>query len=101
MALDGKPPKDIHSVSPPGSYLAAFFIGLTLRPRSPLVVYRKVCPGLPGSRSAQADTGQFPKKMMKTRVGVSVIAIKNCRGYRAEVLTRGTRSPQKSWRYLA
>ena len=67
MALDGKPPKDIYSVSPPGSYLAAFFIGLTLRPRSPLVVYRKVCPGLPGSRSAWADTGQLPQKVYENK----------------------------------
>ena len=101
MALDGKPPKDIASVSPTGSYLASFFIGQTFLPPSPLVVYRKACPGLPCSRSARADTGQFPKKMTGIRVGVSVIAIKNARGYRAKVLPRGTRSPQKSWRYLA
>ena len=32
---------------------------------------------------------------MKTGVGVSVVAIKNCRGYRAQRLARGASSPQK------
>jgi hypothetical protein len=83
MALNGKPPKDIASVSPPGSYLASFFIGLTLLPPSPLVVYRKAWTGSPGSACLLASRGYFPKKIMETRVGVSVVAIKNARGYRA------------------
>ena len=49
MALDGKPPKDIASVSPTGSYLVSFFIGLPLPPPSLLVVYLRACLGLPGS----------------------------------------------------
>lgn len=39
----------------------------------------------------------MPKDTTETRVGVFAFA----RGYRARVLPRGTRSPQKSWRYLA
>jgi hypothetical protein len=62
MALEGKPPKDIASVSPTGSYLASFFMGQTFLPPSPLVVYRKAWTGSPGTRSAWADTGQFPQK---------------------------------------
>ena len=39
----------------------------------------------------------MPKDTTGIRVGVFAFA----RGYRAETLARGTRSPQKSWRYLA
>ena len=63
MALEGKPPKDIASVSPTGSYLASLFMGQTFLPPSPLVVYRKAWTGSPGTRSAWADTGQFPQKV--------------------------------------
>ena len=58
----GNPRKTFPLYLPQVVTLRVFFICLTLCPRSPLVVYRKVCPGLPSSRSAKADTGQFPKK---------------------------------------
>ena len=102
MALDGETPER-HSLCISDRCLPrpVFFIGLPLPPPSPLVVYRKAWTGSPGSACFLASRDSSPKKMTGIRFGVSVIAIKNARGYRAKVLPRGTRSPQKSWRYLA
>lgn len=67
MALDGKPPKDIPSVSPTGAYLDQFFYWAN----SPApVASRRISQGLPGSAWFMANRCNFPKKFMKTRVGV-------------------------------
>ena len=91
----GNPRKTLPLYLPQVVTLPVFFIGLTLLPPSPLVVYRKAWTGSPGSACFLASRGYFPKKIMETRVGVSVVAIKNARGYRAERLARGATRPQK------